>query len=284
MNLKIFISIYKRIIRQAARRVYSQIDSALRWSRMDIAKTVTIGPGNLLEGIGKVSIGEGCDLAGDSNFDIEKQARLVLRSNVHIGKNVRITCHGTGEIIIQSGCLIKDGVKLSCKDGAKIELADHVVLQKNAYIASASLVRLGPHSSLGAFSTISPREPNGVGKFICGNNCHIHEYNSLDITSSISLGNDVRTGLFDVFYTHDHITNGRESIWGQPFRQSEITIGDGAWIGTHVTVLMGLNIGDGAVVAAGAVVTKQVGDYAIVGGVPARIIKMREDLSIEAKK
>lgn len=56
-----------------------------------------------------------------------------------------------------------------------------------------------------------------------------------------------------------------------------IEIGNDVWIGTRVTILEGVHIGDGAVVAAGAVVTKDVPPYAIVGGIPAKVIKYRFD-------
>lgn len=56
-----------------------------------------------------------------------------------------------------------------------------------------------------------------------------------------------------------------------------VIIGNDVWIGARVTILGGLKIGDGAVVGAGAVVTKDVPPYTIVGGVPAKIIKMRFD-------
>lgn len=61
-----------------------------------------------------------------------------------------------------------------------------------------------------------------------------------------------------------------------PIRDNrEITIGNDVWIGANAILLPGVNIGDGAVIAAGAVVTKDVEPYAIVGGVPARVIKYR---------
>lgn len=56
-----------------------------------------------------------------------------------------------------------------------------------------------------------------------------------------------------------------------------VTIGNDCWIGQHVFLVGGITIGDGAVVLAGAVVTKDVPPYAIVGGVPAKIIKYRYD-------
>lgn len=67
------------------------------------------------------------------------------------------------------------------------------------------------------------------------------------------------------------------------FQNSEIRdnepviIGHDVWIGANVSILPGVTIGDGAVVAAGAVVTKNVEPYAIVGGVPAKLIKYRFD-------
>lgn len=68
--------------------------------------------------------------------------------------------------------------------------------------------------------------------------------------------------------------------------KGEIIVGDDVWIGNNVTVLSGVTIGQGAVIAAGAVVTKNIPPYAIVGGVPAKIIRFRfsENMIQEALK
>lgn len=60
---------------------------------------------------------------------------------------------------------------------------------------------------------------------------------------------------------------------------SPITIGNDVWIGARVIIMDGVNIGDGAIIAAGAVVTKDVEPYTIVGGVPAKTIRKRTDAS-----
>ena len=62
---------------------------------------------------------------------------------------------------------------------------------------------------------------------------------------------------------------------GMPKTNGDIIVGHDVWIGTGVTILSGVKIGNGAVVATGAVVTKDIPAYAIIGGVPAKVIKYR---------
>ena len=57
--------------------------------------------------------------------------------------------------------------------------------------------------------------------------------------------------------------------------RKKVVIGSDVWIGANVVILQGVTIGNGAVIAAGAVVNKDVADYTIVGGVPAKVIKLR---------
>ena len=64
-------------------------------------------------------------------------------------------------------------------------------------------------------------------------------------------------------------------ITGHPSSKGDVVIGNDVWIGMHATILSGVTIGDGAVVAAHAVVTKDVPPYAIVAGNPAKVVKMR---------
>lgn len=59
--------------------------------------------------------------------------------------------------------------------------------------------------------------------------------------------------------------------------EAPVHIGDYAWISSRATILPGVRIGNGAVVAAGAVVTKDVPDYTVVGGVPAKLIGVRNN-------
>ncbi|MDD4836337.1 MAG: CatB-related O-acetyltransferase [Dethiosulfovibrio sp.] len=76
--------------------------------------------------------------------------------------------------------------------------------------------------------------------------------------------------------------SGWEPATFRPVLKGDITIGNDVWIGFRATVLGGVKVGDGAVIGAGAVVTKDVPPYTVVGGNPASEIKKRfDDLTIE---
>lgn len=84
------------------------------------------------------------------------------------------------------------------------------------------------------------------------------------------LGLDHPTNLISTYPFKDYFFNGISAI-----SKGDIILDDDVWIGYNVTILSGVHIGQGAIVAAGAVVTKDVPPYAIVGGVPAKVIKYR---------
>ena len=69
----------------------------------------------------------------------------------------------------------------------------------------------------------------------------------------------------------------------EAFSKGNIVVEDDVWIGYGATILSGVHIGRGAVIAAGAVVTKDVDAYAIVGGIPARILRYRFPEEIREK-
>lgn len=97
------------------------------------------------------------------------------------------------------------------------------------------------------------------------------------ITGSVSIGKDVMMGPFCTFYSRNHAFDRTDIPMCEQGYNSEqtIVIGDDVWIGGHVIFLPGVRVGKGAIVGAGAVVTKDVPEYAVVGGNPAKIIKYR---------
>lgn len=107
---------------------------------------------------------------------------------------------------------------------------------------------------------------------------HIGQYSNvgwftlLDARGGIQIGNNVTIASYAKLITGSH--DIQSSNFKAEFKP--ITIGDYAWICTNSMVLQGVNIGEGAVVAAGAVVNKDVPPYTVVGGVPAKVIGKRQ--------
>ena len=103
-----------------------------------------------------------------------------------------------------------------------------------------------------------------------GKNVFINSGSCFQDQGGIEIGDNVLIGQQVVLATlnHDLLPQKRANMTPAP-----IKIGNGVWIGAHATVLAGVSVGNGAVVAAGAVVTKDVPANTVVGGVPAKIIK-----------
>jgi acetyltransferase-like isoleucine patch superfamily enzyme len=104
-----------------------------------------------------------------------------------------------------------------------------------------------------------------------GNFTHINRDCILGCRAGITIGNNVSISHRCNLMTGGHDIQSRnfQGKW------ESIQIDDYVWIGVGATILQGTHIGEGAVICAGAVVTKDVPDYSIVGGVPAKIIGRR---------
>lgn len=104
-----------------------------------------------------------------------------------------------------------------------------------------------------------------IGKNVFINfGCHFQDW------GGIYIGDDVLIGSRTVLATINHGKRPEERSDNHP---APIHIGNGVWIGSHVTILPGVTVGDHAIIAAGAVVTQDVPAGMVVGGVPAKIIK-----------
>ncbi len=99
------------------------------------------------------------------------------------------------------------------------------------------------------------------------------------ISGETYIGNDVMMGPDCIMYSYSHAHSRLDiPMSEQGFEEpTPIHIGNDVWIGARVIVLPGVTIGNHVIVGAGAVVTKDIPDYAIVGGSPARIIRMRNE-------
>ncbi|HTW93391.1 MAG TPA: acyltransferase [Tepidisphaeraceae bacterium] len=103
-----------------------------------------------------------------------------------------------------------------------------------------------------------------------GHGSYFNRYTMIDAHERIEFGSHCIIGPFCYFTDADHQIEEGKPIRLQPMKTAPVRIGKDVWIGAHVCVLKGVTIGDGAVVAAGAVVTREVPPNAKVAGVPAR--------------
>jgi carbonic anhydrase/acetyltransferase-like protein (isoleucine patch superfamily) len=111
-------------------------------------------------------------------------------------------------------------------------------------------------------------------QLIMGTDCSINSYAVL--SGKVTLGDGVRIASHASIYGFNHgHASIEEPIFCQPATSTGIHIGDDVWIGAHAVILDGVQVGSHSIIAAGAIVTKDVPAYSIVGGNPAKIIRSR---------
>lgn len=123
--------------------------------------------------------------------------------------------------------------------------------------------------------------PTGIA---IGDYSGINHHTDIGGRGGLTIGNHVMIGPYCQILTAVH----KSDDWKKPVTQQGIEckpvlIEDDVWIGTHAVILPGVTIGRGSIVAASAVVTKNVEEYSIVGGVPAKLIRYRFDKKIIKK-
>lgn len=175
------------------------------------------------------------------------------------------------------------------------------------YLNSRKLINKnkGKHLRIGAYSSLNNVEIgyyNTIYENVKINNSTIGDYvyisndcriNTTQIGKFCSIGPSVRIGLgahptnhlstFPAFYSKKNRCQISFVDQNKFDEYGNVVIGNDVWIGYNAIVMSGINIGDGAIIASGAVVTKDVKPYSIVGGIPAKHIKFRfQDSEIQS--
>lgn len=128
--------------------------------------------------------------------------------------------------------------------------------------------RLGRHSVIESYCCIN----NAVGDITIGHHTRIGIHNT--IIGPVSIGSHVNLAQGIVVTALNHqFLDASKRIDQQGITTRPVVIGDDVWIGANAVVLPGVTVGSHSVVAAGAVVTKDVPPHTVVGGVPAKVIK-----------
>ncbi|WP_107038039.1 acyltransferase [Brumimicrobium mesophilum] len=163
----------------------------------------------------------------------------------------------------------------------KISFGKFMKLGNNVQISALGKngVKIGNNVSIGAFSRIIISTSfNHLGEYIkIGNNVGLGEFAYLGGAGGLEIGDECIIGQYFSCHPENHVTSALDlSIRHQGVTRKGIKIGKNCWIGSKVTILDGVEIGEGCVIAAGAVVNKSFPKNSIIGGVPARILKTRK--------
>ncbi len=181
-----------------------------------------------------------------------------VRGRLFVGKNAIIRYPKL--LSIGRDTIIEDGVEINCLSKDGIKLGDRVSIGKYAIIR--------PSNMYGG--------PIGEG-LVIGNHSNIGPFNYIGCSGKITIGDNVMIGPRVSIYAEDHIFDNPDlTIKEQGVNKQFVQIEDDCWIASNAVILSGVTIGQGSVVAAGAVVTASVPPYSIVGGVPAKLIKKRK--------
>ncbi len=148
--------------------------------------------------------------------------------------------------------------------------------------ARAHLHVIGP-AWLDAFSVLDvrdhPKRPLGGGELRIGKNVYIGEHCNIRAGgAAVEIGNDVMVATGVSMFATNHLMETGEPMIKQSWNteKSGVCVGSDVWIGARSVLLPGTRIGNGAVIAAGSVVRDEVPSGAIYGGVPAKLIRMRQ--------
>lgn len=170
-------------------------------------------------------------------------------------------------------CVLKSKGKISIGSGVTIHQGCRInALSKNG-IRMGDNVNIGPECILECSGVITEL---GEG-IVIEDNVGISARTFIGARAEVFIGHDTIIGPYCSIHAENHIFEDPDTpIRMQPCSRKGVHIGPDCWIGAKATILDGVTIGQGCVIAAGAVVTKSLPDYAVAVGVPAKVIKYRK--------
>ncbi|MEZ5359424.1 MAG: acyltransferase [Candidatus Zixiibacteriota bacterium] len=157
-------------------------------------------------------------------------------------------------------------------------LGANVIFESGVLVFHPENISLGDNIYIGHNSILKGyyRNEMTIGSHTwIGQDCFFHSAGGITIGKAVGIGPNVK------MLTSNHVDGDTDlPVMHNELEFKPIVVGDGADIGVGTVILPGVTIGKGAIVGAGSVVTKDVPDYAVVAGVPARLIRMRTERSL----
>lgn len=172
------------------------------------------------------------------------------------GSGVKISYKS--KLKIGKGCTLGTGVVIDALSKKGVVIGNFVTVPSNTYIRCT-----------GVFSDL------GEG-LVIGSNTGLGHFNFINAQGGVYIGDNVIMGPYVKILSENHNFDDFDTlIKDQNVTRKGIVIGNDVWVGASVIILDGVTIGDGAVLAAGSVVNRNVPSYAVVAGCPATIKKYR---------
>jgi len=161
-----------------------------------------------------------------------------------------------------------------CLWNRELQIGNNVRIDPRAFISRGGKVSIGNDCVIRAGTMLLPSQ----GRILIGQKCSLNQYVVINGEGGVEIGDSVHIAAFVSIFAANHVFEDPTVSIAEQGMQSKggIKIEKDVWIGTHAVILDGVTIGSGSVIGAGAVVTKSVPSFSIVGGVPAKIIRMRD--------
>jgi acetyltransferase-like isoleucine patch superfamily enzyme len=174
------------------------------------------------------------------------------------------------------------GKRVSFFNSSKIKFGKYLKLGNDVHLSALGKqgILIGDNVGIGAYSrVVVSTSMNNLGKFIkIGNNVGMGEFAYLGGAGGLEIGDECIIGQYFSCHPENHIASDlNTAIRHQDVTRKGIKIGMNCWIGSKVTILDGVEVGDGCIIAAGAVVNKSFPPNSIIGGVPAKLLKSRNE-------